>query len=71
MCLCCTTSLEPFLLLMRFPGSLNLSTSLSGGMRGWNMVVAVVGAGDGSRGGGGGGGGGGSGSDDWGQWWKP
>lgn len=42
MCLCCTISLEPFLLLMRFPGSLNLFTSPSGGEKGWNVAVVVV-----------------------------
>lgn len=39
MCLCCTTSLELFPLSMRFPGSLSLSTSPSGGEKGWNVVV--------------------------------
>lgn len=45
MCLCCTTSLELFPLSTRFPGSLSLSTSPSGGEKGWNMVVAVGGGG--------------------------
>lgn len=45
MCLCCTTSLEPFPLSMRFPGLLNLSTSPSGGEKGWNMVCGGGGCG--------------------------